>query len=277
MPVAVETLTGVTAIAAGANHGLALLSGGTVMAWGDDSFGELGNGTIKRRETTPVAVSGLSGVTTISAGNQDSVALLGSGSVMTWGTNASGVLGDGVSGGMSDVPVTVVGLTKAASVSAGRSHMLAYGEPIPTVTSVSPRIGPAAGGATVTISGNSLTGATAVRFGAAQATSFTVNSPTSITATAPPGTGTVDVTVTTPSGTSPTGAARPLHLPAASHGHQALGQVRAGWGRDERGHNRHRIHGCQQSQLRADERGWIHGQLADLDHSRRSGRRRGHR
>ena len=204
VPVAVETLAGVTAIAAGANHGLALLSGGTVMGWGDDSAGELGNGTIKPRETTPVAVSGLSGVTSISAGNLDSVALLDSGSVMTWGTNASGVLGDGAAGPMSDVPVTVVGLTKAARVSAGRSHMLAYGEPIPTVTSVSPHLGSAAGGATVTISGNTLTGATAVRFGTAQATSFTVNSPTSITATAPPGTGTVDVIVTTPAGTSPT-------------------------------------------------------------------------
>jgi len=207
LPVPVETLTGVAAIAAGTDHGLALLSGGTVMAWGDDSFGELGNGTVKADETIPVAVSGLSGVTAISAGGQDSVALLSPGSVMTWGTDSSGVLGDGVSRGMSDVPVAVVGLTKAASISAGRSDMLAYGEPIPTVTNVSPPIGPAAGGATVTISGDTFTGATAVRFGTAQAASFTVSSATSITATAPPGAGTVDVTVTTPAGMSPTSAA----------------------------------------------------------------------
>jgi len=207
VPVAVETLTRVAAIAAGSNHGLALLSGGTVTAWGADSFGELGNGTIKAEQTMPVAVSGLSGVTAISAGGQDSVALLGSGSVMTWGTDSSGVLGDGAPSGMSDVPVAVVGLTKAASISAGRSDTLAFGEPIPTVTSVSPQIGPANGGATVTIGGNTFTGATAVKFGTAPATSFTVNSATSITATAPPGTGTVDVTVTTPAGMSPTSAA----------------------------------------------------------------------
>ncbi len=208
VPVAVETLTGVAAIAAGDNHGLALLSGGTVMAWGADSFGELGNGTTKAQEATPVAVTGLSGATVISAGAQDSVALLGSGSVATWGTDESGVLGNGSSSGFSDVPVTVVGLTKAASVSAGHNHMLAFGEPIPTVMNVNPQIGPTTGGTTVTISGNVFTGATAVTFGTVEATSFTVNSDTSITATAPAATaGTVDVTVTTPAGRSPTVAA----------------------------------------------------------------------
>jgi alpha-tubulin suppressor-like RCC1 family protein len=204
--VPVEGLAGVRAIAAGADHALALLSGGTVMGWGDDTLGELGNGTIKPDAATPVAVSGLSGVSMISAGGHDSVALLGSGSFMTWGTNASGVLGDGTANGTSDVPVTVIGVTKGVSVSAGRTHMLAYGEPIPTVTSVSPNVGPTTGATTVTINGNTLTDATSVKFGATQATSFTVNSATSITATAPPGTGTVDVTVTTPSGASPSGA-----------------------------------------------------------------------
>jgi len=206
VPVPVGTLTGVTAIAAGAEHGLALLGGGTAMAWGEDSYGELGNATIKASEETPVAVSGLSGVTAISAGGQDSAALLGSGSVMTWGINQWGTLGDGASGAPSDVPVVVSGLGKVASVSAGGSHMLAYGEPTPVVTSVSPSVGPAAGGATVTLTGANFTGATSVRFGKAEATGVTVDSARSITATSPPGVGAVDVTVTTPSGTSPTGS-----------------------------------------------------------------------
>jgi hypothetical protein len=85
--------------------------------------------------------------------------------------------------------------------------MLAYGEPVPTVSSVSPKLGPAAGGNTVTIAGTDLTGATSVRFGATEAASFTVQSSTSITATAPPGTGTVDIVVTTPAGTSAAHAA----------------------------------------------------------------------
>ncbi|MFF7233174.1 IPT/TIG domain-containing protein [Streptomyces sioyaensis] len=72
----------------------------------------------------------------------------------------------------------------------------------PTVTSVSPTSGSAAGGTSVTVTGTGFTGATAVRFGATQATSFTVNSDTQITAVTPQGTGTVQVTVTTSAGTS---------------------------------------------------------------------------
>ncbi len=204
VPVPVEQLSGVTAIAAGAQHGLALLGSGTVMAWGEDSYGELGDGVTTASQETPVAVSGLSGVTAISAGDQDSVALLGSGSVMAWGNNHYGELGDGETGGISDLPVNVVGLAKVASVSAGRLHVLAFGEPIPTVTSVSPDTGPSSGGTTVTLTGVNFTGATSVKFNTTEATKFTVNSATSITATAPPGTGTVYVTVTTPTGTSPT-------------------------------------------------------------------------
>ncbi|WP_217999321.1 IPT/TIG domain-containing protein [Nocardia exalbida] len=47
-----------------------------------------------------------------------------------------------------------------------------------------------------------MTGATAVSFGATPATSFTVDSPTQITAVTPTGTGTAQVTVTTAGGTS---------------------------------------------------------------------------
>jgi hypothetical protein len=54
----------------------------------------------------------------------------------------------------------------------------------------------------VTITGANLTGATGVKFGSANASSFAVNSDSSIEAAAPPGAGTVDVTVTRPGGTS---------------------------------------------------------------------------
>jgi len=65
----------------------------------------------------------------------------------------------------------------------------------PTVYGISPSVGPPAGGTSVTITGLHLTGATAVHFGTAPAT-ITANTATSITATAPPGVGVVDVTVT---------------------------------------------------------------------------------
>lgn len=96
---------------------------------------------------------------------------------------------------------------------------------IPTVTAISPTKGPVAGGAAVTITGTIFTGATAVQFGAVNATSFAVNSATSITATAPAASaGTVDVRVTTPGGTSAIGAADqynfvssgPVSVPALS-------------------------------------------------------------
>jgi 6-phosphogluconolactonase (cycloisomerase 2 family) len=79
--------------------------------------------------------------------------------------------------------------------------------PAPTVTSVVPNSGPAVGGTSLTITGTNLAGTTSVKFGPTAASSFTVNSETSITAFNPPGAGTVDVTVTTPSGTSATSEA----------------------------------------------------------------------
>ncbi len=73
----------------------------------------------------------------------------------------------------------------------------------PAVTGLSPTSGPPAGGTMVTITGTGFTGATAVDFGTTAATNVDVVSDTTITADSPAGTGTVDVTVTTPGGTSP--------------------------------------------------------------------------
>ncbi|MGX1854711.1 beta strand repeat-containing protein [Streptomyces sp. NPDC055299] len=72
----------------------------------------------------------------------------------------------------------------------------------PAVLSVSPTWGSAGGGTGVTVSGTGFTGATAVRFGATQGAAVTVVSDTQISVVSPPGTGTVQVTVTTPAGTS---------------------------------------------------------------------------
>ena len=77
----------------------------------------------------------------------------------------------------------------------------------PAVTKVEPASGPVAGGTSVTITGTGFGGVSAVKFGSASATSFTVNSENSITATSAAGSGTVDVTVSTPGGTSAMSAA----------------------------------------------------------------------
>jgi alpha-tubulin suppressor-like RCC1 family protein len=203
VPVPVSGLNTVTAIAAGSHHSLALLANGTVMAWGEDESGQLGNGSIMRDEELPVAVSELSGVSLVAAGGEHSMALLSNGAVVTWGEDADGELGNGSSGEASDVPVGAVGLGRVVGIAAGGFHDLAYGAPFPTVTSLSPSSGSTAGGTPVTITGTNFAGATAVSFGSTSATSFTVSSETSISAVAPPGTvGFVNVTVTTAAGVS---------------------------------------------------------------------------
>jgi hypothetical protein len=80
---------------------------------------------------------------------------------------------------------------------------------MPTVTAIDPSTGPSAGGNTVTITGTGFSGVTEVSFGGADLSSgFTVNSATQITvAAAPAGTDIVDITVTTPGGTSAVSAA----------------------------------------------------------------------
>jgi hypothetical protein len=203
-PVPVEGLSGVTAIAAGQKHALALLGDGTVVAWGDDREGELGNGAQEPMSVHPTPVSGLSGVTQIAAGEQDSAAILEAGTLMTWGANNLGSLGTGAAGAAADIPVPVTALGMVAGVSAGGGHMLAFGEQQPAVTGISPSSGAAAGGTKVTITGTNLTGASAVRFGSKAATSFEAVSSTTVKALAPAGTGTVDVTVVTPGGTTAT-------------------------------------------------------------------------
>jgi alpha-tubulin suppressor-like RCC1 family protein len=134
-PVAVDGLTGIVAIATGAQHSLALLRDGTVMAWGDNEYGQLGIGTTygpdhcykpaepTQCSTTPVPVSGLSEVTAIAAGQNDSFALLKDGTVMAWGSNADGDLGIGDSG--TAVPTPITGLSGVTAIAAGEDNGLA--------------------------------------------------------------------------------------------------------------------------------------------------------
>ncbi len=214
-PIEVEGLSGVTAIAAGTTHALALLSNKTVVAWGDDREGQLGNGATEPMAIHPVSVSGLTGVTSIEAGESDSAATIEHGTLETWGANSQGSLGLGTHGAAVSTPTQVTALGMVAGVSAGGGQMIAFGEELPTLTGISPSSGPTGGGTEVTITGTNLSGATSVHFGAAAATSFKAESPSTVTAIAPAGTGTVDVTVTTPTGTTPlSGADRFAYVPA---------------------------------------------------------------
>ncbi|WP_406407831.1 IPT/TIG domain-containing protein [Streptomyces halstedii] len=97
--------------------------------------------------------------------------------------------------GAAVVTVTTPGGTSAPDT------FFFYAAP-PVLRGGSPAVGPTAGGTVVTLDGSDLLNAGAVRFGAAGAASFTVVSATRITASAPPGTGSAPITVTTPGGTS---------------------------------------------------------------------------
>jgi hypothetical protein len=107
------------------------------------------------------------------------------------------------SAGIVDVTVTTVGGTSAASAPDHFAYVAA-----PSVTGVGPAAGPTSSGTVVTITGTGFTGASSVSFGSNPAVSYTVDSDTQITATAPAGSaGSVDITVTTVGGTSTATAA----------------------------------------------------------------------
>lgn len=127
-PGQVSGLSGVTAIAGGRNHALALMGNGTVRAWGLNSSGQLGDGTRTNR-SLPVTVKGpgnvtLSNVVHISAGASHSVAVLADGRVFTWGEGGLGQLGSGGSADRLTAAQVAGTLPAIASADCGRDHTM---------------------------------------------------------------------------------------------------------------------------------------------------------
>jgi alpha-tubulin suppressor-like RCC1 family protein len=116
----------VAAIAAGSNHSVALKHDGTVVAWGDNTYGQLGNGDVSGTDQlTPVAVTGLTNVVAISAGFYHSAAVKADGTVWTWGLDNVGQLGNDSAHTDSAVPVQVSPLAGARRVDCGAYFCLA--------------------------------------------------------------------------------------------------------------------------------------------------------
>ncbi len=126
-----QGLGGVTALSAGSANGMVLTSDGTVWAWGQNSAGQLGDGTTNDA-VTPVQVQGLSNVAAIAEGGGFSLALERDGTVWSWGGNLDGELGLGQVGpnGGTDYsahphPARLTALGNVVAIAAGDSHALA--------------------------------------------------------------------------------------------------------------------------------------------------------
>jgi alpha-tubulin suppressor-like RCC1 family protein len=121
-PVQVSGLSNVVKIAAGRFFSLALKSDGTVWTWGQNLYGQLGNGTTTD-SPVPVQVSSLSNVIDITCGAFECHIIKSDETAWAWGRNTYGNLGDGTVAN-SSTPVQSVGLTNVVRVAAGTNFAL---------------------------------------------------------------------------------------------------------------------------------------------------------
>jgi alpha-tubulin suppressor-like RCC1 family protein len=129
----------VVSVAAAGAETCVLVAGGTVACWGLNDLGQLGDGSTSGPEqcfdigpcsTTPGVVSGVSGATAVATNGSEACAVLSSGAVECWGSNAFGELGNTTvataSGNpVSSVPIMVAGLTQATAVAAATNYVCA--------------------------------------------------------------------------------------------------------------------------------------------------------
>ena len=114
-PSASGPLTGVRAVATGDDHSCALLTTGQVRCWGDNSQGQLGDGTEDERHRptvvkNPAGTGPLTGVTQITAGADTTCAVLETGQARCWGDGGDGELGTGTDATYRLRPTPVAGV-----------------------------------------------------------------------------------------------------------------------------------------------------------------------
>lgn len=144
---AANLLTDLVQVSAGSGYNLALRADGTVVAWGENSSGQIGDGTqvdwsdvstfANGYKATPVLVKNAAGtapltdVFSIAAGQNHSLAITNNGQVLGWGSNNSSALGAGTNQNQHALPITIQGLHNIARISAGSNNSAAinhYGE-----------------------------------------------------------------------------------------------------------------------------------------------------
>ncbi len=168
------------------------------------------------------------------------------------------------SAGTVDITVTDAAGTSPTSAADQFTYQAA-----PTVSAISPTSGVVAGGTSVAITGTNFAGATAVDFGTEAAfPSYTVVNPTTITAFSPAELAgvSVDVTVTTPTGTSATSAADTFtYNPVPSSPASARAPAASPVARpDARHHHRDRVHGRGGAHVRSGPGHQLHRQRVHL-------------
>src|SRR5438034_445795 len=120
IPVAVSGGRTFSALAAGWTHNCGLTSAGAAYCWGDNSTGQLGNGSTSN-SSTPVAVSGGLSFSALALGGHLSCGLTSAGAAYCWGYNAYGELGNG-STTNTLTPVAVSGGLSFSNITTGGGH-----------------------------------------------------------------------------------------------------------------------------------------------------------
>jgi len=129
-PMDVPGVDEVVALEAGAWHTCALRANGAVLCWGTDNYGQLGDGDDDEvDEPSPVAVTTVTGATSIAVGAVHTCATLSGGTVQCWGGDEYGQIGDGDDGQANQMSAAdVLGLADAVTVTVGFDHTCALGE-----------------------------------------------------------------------------------------------------------------------------------------------------
>lgn len=123
-PIQVAGLSDIIAVEAGHKHSLALDADGYVWCWGNNEFGQQGNGTTNGNEAAPRQVAGVNNVAALAAGWAHTLALKTDGTVWAWGYNSQGQLGDNTEITRT-IPFQVPGLSGIVAIAAGNQHSLA--------------------------------------------------------------------------------------------------------------------------------------------------------
>ena len=161
-------LANIVGLAGGGQHSLALATDGSVYSWGNNTNGQLGDGTLTSRSLPALVLNSagttpLNGVKSLVAGRSHSLAVKTDRTVISWGYNVRGQLGDGTFTDRS-LPVPVPGLTNTDLLASTYDSTLAISLPQATVSgNIALGIVPDAPAQFVTFEFRSLTGGLPVR------------------------------------------------------------------------------------------------------------------